>query len=387
MISPVSVSIVMDPTSRPRSLLVALVAILLVHCGHEESRQPIRLFQVSRTDIIDNLSLSGTLDSDKKIQLKSEVSGTVKSISKKEGDRVRKGDTILVIDPLQLNIRLERDRLALEKSRIQLLQAERNCKEAARLAGAGGMSANQLQDLTWLVDLARIKWNEDRSAVHETQYLLGKSAILAPMNGILTSLEAKAGEVIVSGTASLGGGTVLGTVADLDKMGVDVGVSELDFPYVHPGQSASVATEAEPTEMLRGHIISVSPEAKEMGEKNIRYFQARISLDTANPKIAPGINVSVKLQVLSLTRVLAVPSNLLQSSDATDRARYVWVLKNGTPQKTGLGLGRTNYLLTEIVSGLAEGDWISSDSVAGPSNHPPQSSGPKAAVVTAEALR
>ena len=349
-----------------RGSLVAGSAIALAACGRGAPGPTARFYQIARTNITDDLTLSGILESEKKVDLKSEVSGIIKTIYKKEGDRVRKGEAILAIDPLQLKLRLARDKLALERSGIQLLQAKRNGMEAEDLAKAGGISAKERQEIAWAAKLAEIKWKEDNSALEETRYLLGKSEVVSPMDGMITSLAAKEGEVIVSGTASLGGGTLLGTVADLEKMGVMVGVSELDFPFIRKGQSASVATEAQPGVNTRAHIGSISPEARESGEKNIRYFQARIVLDSASPKMVPGISVSVKVCVLSLENVLAAPADLLRSGPADAGTKYAWVLRNGGVTKAPLVIGRTNYLLTEIVSGLSEGEWISSDSVSAP---------------------
>jgi len=349
---------------------ISISAALLGGCDKNAAPPQAAIEKIGKVDIVDNLTLSGALESEESVEIKSEVSGTIEKLLKKEGDRVKRGDTILVINPLQLRIRYERNKLAREKSQIELSQAKLDLKEAEGLQASGGIPARQLKDLKWRVELAQIALSESQSECDETKYLLGKSSIVSPITGTLASLGVKVGEVIVAGTASVGGGTLLGSVVDLHRMRVSIGVSELDYPFINPDQATLVSTEAEPSHQFRGHVSYISPVARELADKNIRFFEVRISLDSAGPKMAPGINVSVQIPILSLHGVVGIRNELIQTEADGNGSSFVWKVDGETTVKTPIQTGRTNYLYTEIKSGIREGDLVASAFLPGSGNAP-----------------
>lgn len=330
---------------------------------------------VERQDISDILALSGVLEAVEEVSLKSEVSGQIKRLRVEEGDFVRKGDTLVEIDPEQLRNRQVRDQLSLARSRILNAQARRNAALAESLRAVEGISPQKIQDQLWQAQLADIQVRQDSLALRETELQLSKTSVLAPLTGYLIGLEVKSGEVIVAGTASFGGGTSLGTVADLSKRRVTVKVSELDYPHLSLGQKANVTTEAKPGARFPGKVDYIGRMAKENKERNVRQFDIRVVLDTldaeARKVLPPGATVTVEFSLIDVKGVLSLPYECVHTGAGEGAFVYLPSGKNGK-EKRSVTLGANNFNRIEITSGLKDGETVLlDDEMAGQGGKPP----------------
>jgi membrane fusion protein, macrolide-specific efflux system len=342
-----------------------IISVVMLGCAKKVAVAGPRTVKVERQDIRDMLTLSGVLEASEEVNLKSEVSGQIQSLRVEEGDAVHKGDTLVVIDPEQLRNRRVRDQLSLTRSRIMHAQARRNLSLAESLLVVEGVSAQKVQDLVWQSQLTQIQVQQDSMALRETQTQLGKTAVLSPLTGYLIGLEVKAGEVIVAGTASFGGGTSLGTVADLSKRRVTVKVSELDYPNLFLGQMAYVTTEAKPGLRFPGKVEYVGRMAKENADRNVRQFDVRVALDTldedAQKTLPPGATVTVEFTLIDVRDVLSLPFESIHMKGDKGGPYVLVTGPSGKPENRSVTLGANNFNRIQIVSGLQEGDSVLMD--------------------------
>ncbi len=399
-----------------KAMAVLTLCAGLFACGKSTEGLPgesERRVVVERGSLSDQLVLTGVVDAKRQVQIKSEVSGPIRKILVEEGDSVSAGQDLVWIDTEQLEKKELRDRLALDRSRILWKQAERDRQSGESLLAVDGISRQEYQDLAWKVDLARIQVQEDSLAWSETRLQLRRSVVKAPTDGVLVSWDCKEGEVIVSGTASVGGGTTLGILADLTDLEVSVQVSELDYPHLAVGKSARVESEAFPGKTFAGRVTYLSRMAKEQEEKGLRRFEVRVAVTLAGAQeastrpggrrkqesgsdgekaqagpevsekprgaagekgvgkpdgeksgernsvsLAPGMQVTVSFPLFSLDGVLTLPYDAVQTSERGGSA--VWIPgKAGAPaERKRVRTGATNFARIEIVEGLAEGDTV-----------------------------
>jgi RND family efflux transporter MFP subunit len=356
-------------------LASACLCLALAACHSKSGPQTRRTAVAERQDIKDALTLSGVLEAVEEVSLKSEVSGQIKRLRVAEGDFVRKGDTLVEIDPEQLRNRRVRDQLSLARSRILNAQAHRNAAMAESLRAVEGISPQKIQDQVWQAQLTDIQVRQDSLALRETEIQLSKTAVLAPLTGYLIALDVKAGEVIVAGTASFGGGTSLGTVADLSKRRVTVKVSELDYPHLSLTQKAVVTTEAKPGARFPGQVDYIGRMAKENKERNVRQFDVRVALDTldaeAQKVLPPGATVTVEFTLIDAKQVLSLPYECVHTGTGEGAFVYVPSGKDGQ-EKRSVTLGANNFNRIEIASGLKEGETVLMDEdTAGPGGKAP----------------
>lgn len=354
--------------------LLGLAIFAVMGCGKKEAdkeKAELRTAKVERADIRDVLTLSGVLESAEEVIVKSEVSGQIRRIRVIEGDSVSRGDTLLEIDPEQLRNRQVSNQLSLSRSRILHAQARRNLALAESLKAVDGISAQKIQDQRWQADLTRLQVQQDSLSLREIEIQLRKTAVLSPITGYLISLEVKTGEVIQSGTGSFGGGTALGTVADLSTRRVTVKVSELDYPNLRVGQDAFITTEAKPGARFHGKVEYVGRMAKLATDRNVRQFDVRVALDPLDADggrvLPPGATVTVEFTLIDVKGVLTVPYEAVRTGSGEDGA-YVLLPRGeaaagekAKPEKRKVVLGANNFNRVEIVSGLQEGETIITD--------------------------
>jgi RND family efflux transporter MFP subunit len=202
---------------------------------------------------------------------------------------------------------------------------------------------------------------QDSLALAEIEIQLGKTAVIAPISGYLIGMDVKEGEVIVAGTASVGGGTTLGTIADLSTRRVTVKISELDYPNVFKGQLAFVSTAAKPGARFPGKVEYVSRMAKLEASSSVRQFEVRVTLDTldgdASKVLPPGATVTVEFTLVDVKNVLSIPYEALRTQSGEEGA-FVMVLKGKQPERKPVVIGANNFNRVEIKSGLQEGDVV-----------------------------
>lgn len=353
-------------------VFIALVLLAAMGCSKDETEKEkgaVRTAKVERGDIRDVLTLSGVLEAAEEVIVKSEVSGQIRRIRVQEGDSVTRGDTLIEIDPEQLRNRQVSNQLSLSRSRILHAQAKRNLALAESLKTVDGISAQKIQDQRWQAELTRLQVLQDSLALREIEIQLRKTAVLAPITGYLISFEVKTGEVIQSGTGSFGGGTALGTVADLSTRRVTVNVSELDYPNLRVGQDAYISTEAKPGARFHGKVEYVGRMAKLLADRNVRQFEVRVALDPLDAEggrvLPPGATVTVEFTLMDVKGVLTLPYESVRTGTGEDGA-YVLVPRGepgsgARPEKRKVVLGANNFNRVEVISGLQEGETVISD--------------------------
>ena len=178
---------------------------------------------------------------------------------------------------------------------------------------------------------------------------IGKTLITAPMNGVITRSDVRVG-----GTANQG--VALISMNSDAAFQIEMRVSERDMAMIRVGDSSTVSLDAlQDTTGFSAHVISIDPAATV--DQGVSSYKITLSFDNDDARIAAGETGTVTINTAKKDRVLSVPS-----SAVIQRNGKYFVMKK-TPQGTLLTpvtLGITSNTITEVVSGLSEGDRIQS---------------------------
>jgi HlyD family secretion protein len=321
--------------------LFALFAglILIANCGNGiKEKDLIRKSVVKEVDLRDVISQSGEVQPIVKVELKSEASGKIDTIYVKEGERLKKGDRILKIDPERLLTKKKKLDLAYEKAKLNFALAERDYNNAEQLAASGNISKTKLQDLKNKFDLKSISLKETQLELHDINYQLSKTLIVSPMDGVLIYLLVEKGEIAVSATSGFSGGTAIGTVADITKLEVITQIGEIDYVKIKKGQPVSINLESDSKVKTTGSVSFVSLSAKKDKNTNVSNFEVRVDIDSLFDGLVPGINVNVDFVVLEKKGVVGVPCYMVEKSKGKRGDRYIVYRPAGTkvPQRPGM---------------------------------------------------
>lgn len=303
----------------------------------------------------------GKLEPLRKIEIKSKVAGQVEEVLVDVGHKVRAGDVLMRLVPL------DADRtVAGAKARAQVVAA--NLEQArAELAIRDIAYANHaisVLELSVTKGLVRRLEAEARVAEVEVQRALdqlGYTKIRAPIDGTVLARNVQPGEMVTPGVASLGDGKPLLVVAQTASLLVRTELNQLDIAKVRMGLEAEIKVDALPGKTFRGKVHLVAA----MGQKSERRKDSSLQVfpvDVLVPMdqdgawaMKPGMMAEVKIPVEAKEDVLAVPVEAIVREDGKT---LLLKLENGEELKVNVLVGAQNDQRAEILSGIDAGDTI-----------------------------
>ena len=199
--------------------------------------------------------------------------------------------------------------------------------------------------------LKNMKVSENIAQLAEltTEELLkkGKEGIKAEFDGIIADVKA------LEGSDAVQGGELFTLVSNRD-VGVELEVSAGDFEKLVPGGEAAVTIGRH---NYQGTLESVNKIALE-NEKGNPVIGARVRIDNPDDDICIGVSAKINMTVAEKKDVLCLPNKVINT--ASD-GEFVYIIQDGTVEKRKVEVGIMSTSMSEIVSGVKEGDQIVSD--------------------------
>ena len=212
-----------------------------------------------------------------------------------------------------------------------------------------------------------------RETVRRAQTNLGYATITSPIDGIVLSKSVEEGQTVAASFST----PELFTIAqDLTNMQVIADIDEADIGGVKAGQRVTFTVDAFPDDTFQGSVKQVRQQATT--ESNVVTYEVVISAPNVSLKLKPGLTANVTIFTLEKNKVLAVPSKALrftpnaailtpdQVIEDCQGDHKLWTREGNTFKAHSVGIGITNGVLTEILSGIDEGTEVLTDiNVAG----------------------
>jgi HlyD family secretion protein len=346
--------------------------------------------RVEPEDIVSKVTANGKIQAEKRVDLSALVMGQIVNLAVRNGDLVRKGDFLLQIDRNQAAAgeagsaaALQASLAARDSARATLEQARRDWERANKNFQSGILPEADAQRARMASETAEADFQaaerrieQSRANLNASRDTLSKTTVRAPINGVVTDLPVKEGEVTVIGTMN-NPGTQLMTISDMSSVEAVLMVDETDVPNVKVGQKALVAIEAYPDRAFDGLVTQVenSPIPKNDPElqglittSDAINFKVRVKVSHPPEAIRPGFSVTADVITGSKPRVLAVPLGAIVVRDspkgektAAGRIKTesgVYAFQNGRSRFVPVQLGVAGELKVEVAAGLARGQEI-----------------------------
>jgi HlyD family secretion protein len=283
-----------------------------VACSAEQISGPVyRAVPVERRDIVVSAEAAGVIEPFVTVEVKSKASGEILEVLADSGDRVERGTLLLRIDQRQLRNSLAQAEADLEVARARLSNAEAQLRRSEKLYQAQSISETTYDEAVLDHATAKAEVVRSKAAVENAQIEMDDADVLAPIDGTVLRREVERGQVISSPTRDVAGGTVLLTMAALERVQVRTLVDETDIGKIHPGLTASVIVTAYPDRTFRGSVLKVEPESQI--EQNVTMFPTLVGLDNPEGLLKPGMNCEVEIHVDRRDAVLAIPYAALRT--------------------------------------------------------------------------
>lgn len=373
---------------------------------------------VARQDVRSIVVATARVVANREVEIKCKASGTVITLTRDVSDAAKAGDLLLELDPVDeqravaqaeamvaaSTARLEQTRqtLALAEADLvtdtvkitaahdgavaraadarakaarlrrllgQQLASQEECDgaeaaalqaEAERAAAAATVDALKSRSITLAlrrqdIRLAEVQLSTDQLSLDTTRRRLTETKVYAPIDGVVSARSVQVGSIVSSGITNVGGGTAALTLADLTRIFALASVDESDIGAVAIGQAVSITVDSFPGRTFQGAVVRIA--TKGANSSNVVTFEVKI--EVAGPGrelLKPEMTANIEIIIGERPGVIAVPAEALR------RGRQGWTAQvvdaAGAASERQVGIGISDGTVTEVISGLAEGERV-----------------------------
>jgi HlyD family secretion protein len=291
---------------------VAAVVVGVVACtGKKASGVPIPTAAVERRDIVVDASATGAVEPINVVEVKSKASGQITQMPVETGTLVKPGDLIVQLDTRDVKNQYDQSFADVRAAEAKLQVSEAQKKRSDDLFQGRIITAQEHETAALDYANAEAALVRARTNLDLAQQRLEDATVRAPISGTVIEKTVSLGQVITSGTSSLGGGTTLIKMADLNKVRVRALVTEADIGTIQPNMTATVTVDAYPDRPFRGSVEKIEPQA--VVQQSVTMFPVLITISNVEGLLKPGMNGEVSILIDRRDNVLAVPNDAIRN--------------------------------------------------------------------------
>ena len=237
------------------------------------------------------------------VNITSRIAGRIKRLDLLEGDHVRKGQVVCLIEDIDLRNQLAKSQADLAHSVADLAQARRDLARDETLAKENVIAAKTRDDAITTVqqDEANLLSAQANAKFYADQ--LADTEIKSSVDGVVVSKALEVGEWVTPGVPIL-------TVDDLSTIWARVDVEETDLGSLYLGKLAQVELPTTPPQFFSGRIIAIGQEGQfaterdvRRGRQDIRTFYVKVQVLQAEGELKPGMTAQVTFPRNDGTRI------------------------------------------------------------------------------------
>jgi HlyD family secretion protein len=355
------------------SILAAVVVIVLVIVfiwRQQSGFTKVFTAKIARQDLATVVSGTGQIKPKTYVNLGATAMGRITHLYVKEGDMVKKGQTVATIENVQQEDNVANQQAAIvaaktdiaadvaaektaeanvEKAKADLEQKKLDWVREQALYKAGiepksnydakkalydtdvasvNQTVAQLNQAKAQTDSLRGHLQMQIATLRANQNALDLTMAVAPFDGIVTNEPVREGETVVEGIQNTEGSTFM-TLADMSVITAEIKVDETDIVNVRLGQSADVTVDAIPGKVFKGHVTLVGDQAllrssgqatstSTSGTEEAKDFKVVITLDAPSNELRPGLSTTAKITTAQKSSVLSLPIQALTMHSTDD---------------------------------------------------------------------
>lgn len=346
-----------------RLLLVIALLGALAFVGLYFLRPVVTVAPVRRGTAHSGVPGTVTVRAERTYRVVTELAGRITENNLKVGQTVQEGDVLVQIDSKALEIEIEQNRgqLAAVNKQIELgstrqFQLE---NERARLGYMKDLLTNnaippadveakerEIKGIEQAVELERAALDLQKANLEAQlkakENALAKLTLRSPIDGIVSRVEAFAGDLV-------GGGTLIAEVISLTRV-VDVKISEENFDYVKIGQNAIVRLAGYGADKFNGQVSKLATTVDAATQRNI--VELQVTADVT--KLVPGMTGEAVITVSERPNALLVPRPALIGN-------ILYVIDSGRVNRRTVQVGFTALNEAEIIEGVTENEFVALD--------------------------
>jgi membrane fusion protein (multidrug efflux system) len=321
--------------------IAGLATLALAGCGDqangkakddkaENAAIPVEVRDPKSGEMLAVYSGTATLEADGEAVVVAKVRGEVKRILVEEGQNVREGQVLAVLDGDQL-------RLELEQSAANLNKLERDYKRNSDLHDKGLIAESAVDNVKSDLDALRASYDIAKLQLSYTD-------IRAPISGVVSERNIKVGNTIQPNT-------VVFKVTDLKPLIAYVHAPERELRLLAAEQPAEIAVDAMPGQVFIGKIARVSP----VVDPATGTFKITIEVDDPTSSLKPGMFARVGVVYERRANALQIPRTAIVDNDGQ---ATVFVVNKDKAEQRDIKTGLANAGFIEVTEGLKKGEQV-----------------------------
>ena len=378
-------------------LVVVVSGVGLTRLVKGSSIDPNKLAKVTRGDVARSVVATGKIQPITKVEVKSKASGIVEKLFVDINNQVHKGQPLAQLDQQEILAEVEQQKAQLAAAQANVATYEANIEQDKVNAAApdlpmykatlernqemqkeGVVSRQALDDanrdyLAALtrrdsskaqigVDIAKLKQAraqvmQAQASLNQYEEQLGYTNITAPMDGVILSRDVEIGDAVSSILVLGSTATLVMTEGDTTQVYVQGKVDEADIAHVYMNQAARIKVESFRDRVFNGKVTKIAPLGVE--KDNVTTFEVRVSIDNPGGELKANMTANAEILLDEHKSVLTVPENAViydnqkrASVEVPDKKQ-----KEGK-RKVSITVGLSNGSVTEVLSGLKEGEQV-----------------------------
>jgi HlyD family secretion protein len=330
---------------------------------------------VARRDLAQDVKATGELQPRIQVNISAHVIGKIEQLYVQEGDLIHKGQPFLRLEKQaflaqrdQWAAQLRSAQTAVRQAEVSLADARVKLARAKMLKGEGISTQQDLEAAQLAETSARLQLDSAQDAVRQTQANLvkaqddlTKTTIYSPLTGRVIALNAKEGEVVVSGVMNTPG-SIIGTIADLAEIMAEVDVDETEIVNVRLGQQAVLRVDALPGREYTGKVVEVGSSGyNRANQPDVTFFKVKILLDHPDENLRARMSVRAEIRTDSHANALTVPIQAVverQGEKGAKERKVIFVVAGGKASLRPVSTGLSDETHVELTSGAKPGEQV-----------------------------
>lgn len=373
--------------------------------GKKDDAPEYQTAPVTRGDLTQAVTATGTLNPVMNVQVGSQISGNIKQLFADFNTEVKAGQVVAQLDPATFEAAVHQAEGDLANAKAVLQLARVTAKRKAELVEEKAAPQADLDNAQAVLSQAEASVQMKTANLEKAKVDLGRCTIYSPIDGIVISRNVDVGQTV----AATMNAPVLFTIAnDLRKMQINAAIAEADIGNIEAGQAVEFTVDAFPARTFHGKVAQVRNAATTV--QNVVTYDTVISVANDDLKLKPGMTANISVIIAQRQNVLRLPNAALRfrppesvktATTSTPRPseggggrdgrrgpggrprersgpveRTVFILASTEPKPAPVKLGISDGIQTEILDGLNENDTVVTGMITKQPTAPPTGASP-----------
>ena len=346
--------------------------------------------KVTKGSITASVSGSAKIQPEIQVKISAKVSGQIMKLGVEEGDVVKQGQFLVQLDPEFYRAAVEQSKSNLDYAKAGFDKSFNEHERSKKLFDDDLISNAELEIAKSTYEQAKAQVEQSEAALNQAQDNLNKTTIYSPMEGIVSQLNKKAGEMAMGSQFTL---DVIMVVADLTKMLAETEIDENDVVSVSLNDTSEITVDAFPDSIFKGLVKEIANTGMTRGQgtqEEVTNFLVKVSMVEKPERLRPGMSATVDILTETREEALKIPIQCVtvrtplkpeedgskegeeaQSPDEEEKSkpdkeekpvRVVFVGRDGIAHQVEVKTGISSDTEWEILEGLEEEDEVVSGS-------------------------